>query len=451
MAIVEIPDVNVISFTGNTRDRPRDRHAARASGSSASASSWAARTPSPSWPTRTSTSPSTASSGRRSAPPASAAPPAAGWSSTRRSPTLWSAKLVDRASKLRLGSGLEPTTDVGPLINSTAPSTRSAATSKSGHGEGGRLVAGGQRANGEQGARERPLLPADDLRRREADGPAGPGGDLRAGAVGHPRRRLRGGGDGRQLDALRPARRASSPRDTNTAFRAMRDFATGIVYVNAGTIGAETHLPFGGMKRDRQRPPRGRPRRARHVHRVEVDLRRLLGQAAARPDRQPVSVERACKRAPPEGQATDQATNSITLMVESAAGWASSSNEGEALEWIKSMKAEAKGGDIVVDVDTGVFGHRATMLDLSPERPRALPARWPRSSASRTARTSRPRWRCRARQPRAGSRRSRRTSTSSSASTSPRPPARRRCSILGDVIRERRWPRCAAQPTAWPK
>ncbi|HEY7599026.1 MAG TPA: aldehyde dehydrogenase family protein, partial [Candidatus Limnocylindrales bacterium] len=37
-------------------------------------------------------------------------------------------------------------------------------------------------------------------------------------------------------------------RDTNTAFRAMRDFATGIVYVNAGTIGAETHLPFGGMK-----------------------------------------------------------------------------------------------------------------------------------------------------------------------------------------------------------
>src|SRR6187551_2687420 len=30
------------------------------------------------------------------------------------------AKLVDRASKLRLGSGLEPTTDVGPLINAKA-------------------------------------------------------------------------------------------------------------------------------------------------------------------------------------------------------------------------------------------------------------------------------------------------------------------------------------------
>ena len=37
-------------------------------------------------------------------------------------------------------------------------------------------------------------------------------------------------------------------RDANTAFRAMRDFETGIVYVNAGTIGAETHLPFGGRK-----------------------------------------------------------------------------------------------------------------------------------------------------------------------------------------------------------
>ena len=36
--------------------------------------------------------------------------------------------------------------------------------------------------------------------------------------------------------------------DANAAFRAMRDFETGIVYVNAGTTGAETHLPFGGWK-----------------------------------------------------------------------------------------------------------------------------------------------------------------------------------------------------------
>src|SRR4030095_13503173 len=37
-------------------------------------------------------------------------------------------------------------------------------------------------------------------------------------------------------------------RDINKAFRAMRDMYTGIFYVNAPTIGAETHLPFGGTK-----------------------------------------------------------------------------------------------------------------------------------------------------------------------------------------------------------
>ncbi|MBU6333460.1 MAG: aldehyde dehydrogenase family protein [Chloroflexi bacterium] len=37
-------------------------------------------------------------------------------------------------------------------------------------------------------------------------------------------------------------------RDVNAAFRAMRDLYTGIVYINAPTIGAEIHLPFGGTK-----------------------------------------------------------------------------------------------------------------------------------------------------------------------------------------------------------
>ncbi|HKG23099.1 MAG TPA: aldehyde dehydrogenase family protein, partial [Blastocatellia bacterium] len=36
--------------------------------------------------------------------------------------------------------------------------------------------------------------------------------------------------------------------DTNRAFRAMEDVQTGIFYVNASTIGAEVHLPFGGTK-----------------------------------------------------------------------------------------------------------------------------------------------------------------------------------------------------------
>ncbi|WP_010302779.1 aldehyde dehydrogenase family protein [Kurthia senegalensis] len=37
-------------------------------------------------------------------------------------------------------------------------------------------------------------------------------------------------------------------KDVNTVFRAQRDLDTGIVYVNAGTTGAEVHLPFGGTK-----------------------------------------------------------------------------------------------------------------------------------------------------------------------------------------------------------
>ena len=37
-------------------------------------------------------------------------------------------------------------------------------------------------------------------------------------------------------------------RNVNNAMRATRDLETGIVYVNAPTIGAEVHLPFGGIK-----------------------------------------------------------------------------------------------------------------------------------------------------------------------------------------------------------
>ena len=36
--------------------------------------------------------------------------------------------------------------------------------------------------------------------------------------------------------------------DVNRAFAAMRDIQAGIVYINGPTIGAEVHLPFGGVK-----------------------------------------------------------------------------------------------------------------------------------------------------------------------------------------------------------
>jgi len=37
-------------------------------------------------------------------------------------------------------------------------------------------------------------------------------------------------------------------KDVNKAFTAMRDLYAGITYINAPTIGAEVHLPFGGTK-----------------------------------------------------------------------------------------------------------------------------------------------------------------------------------------------------------
>jgi NAD-dependent aldehyde dehydrogenases len=37
-------------------------------------------------------------------------------------------------------------------------------------------------------------------------------------------------------------------KDVSTAFRAIQDLEVGITYVNAPTIGAEVHLPFGGIK-----------------------------------------------------------------------------------------------------------------------------------------------------------------------------------------------------------
>ncbi len=54
----------------------------------------------------------------------------------------------------------------------------------------------------------------------------------------------------------------------------------------------------------------------------------------------------------------------IQRVIESATRLGIELDEQEARDWIAAMAAEAKGGDLVVDVDSGVFGHRATMLDL---------------------------------------------------------------------------------------
>ena len=153
-------------------------------------------------------------------------------------------RLEGRAKALRLGSGLDPATDVGPLVNAGALD-KVAGYIDVGRRDG-ELVTGGQRASGvglEHGHFFEPTIfagvaPMDRLAQEEIFGPV-----LSVITV-----------DDYQaaVTALNQIRYGLSSaiftRDANTAFRAMRDFETGIVYINAGTIGAETHLPFGGTK-----------------------------------------------------------------------------------------------------------------------------------------------------------------------------------------------------------
>jgi aldehyde dehydrogenase (NAD+) len=153
-------------------------------------------------------------------------------------------RLEARAKKLRLGSGLDETVDVGPLINPAALETVGSYIDI-GRAEGELVLGGAAATDGDlqYGNFFSPtifsgVMPMDRIAQEEIFGPVLsviPVDDYQ-GAV----------------TALNQTRYGLSSsiftRDANTAFRAMRDFETGIVYVNAGTTGAETHLPFGGWK-----------------------------------------------------------------------------------------------------------------------------------------------------------------------------------------------------------
>ena len=154
-------------------------------------------------------------------------------------------RLVERTGRLRLGSGLDPETQVGPLINAGAVDNveRYVAIGRS---DGAELACGGARAIGADLAHGHFFEPTifdrvDPMSRLGQDEIFGP----LLSVIRVPDY------DAAVLAANQVRYGLSSSiytRDANTAFRAMRDLATGIVYVNAGTIGAETHLPFGGTR-----------------------------------------------------------------------------------------------------------------------------------------------------------------------------------------------------------
>ena len=63
---------------------------------------------------------------------------------------------------------------------------------------------------------------------------------------------------------------------------------------------------------------------------------------------------------------TDRHEEALQRIVESAQRLGVELDEADALQWLAAMTA-AQQGDVVVDIASGTFGHRITMLDFSDE------------------------------------------------------------------------------------
>jgi acyl-CoA reductase-like NAD-dependent aldehyde dehydrogenase len=154
-------------------------------------------------------------------------------------------RLVREAEKLRLGVGWDEDTDVGPVINQAALEKIHSYTTI-GKDEGATLLTGGEVASGDgldKGFYYRPTIfgdvdPEMRIAQEEIFGPTV--GIIKVGDVDEAIRVSNGIKYGLSSSIF--------TRDVNKAFRAMRDLKAGITYINAGTIGAEVHLPFGGVK-----------------------------------------------------------------------------------------------------------------------------------------------------------------------------------------------------------
>jgi alpha-ketoglutaric semialdehyde dehydrogenase len=154
-------------------------------------------------------------------------------------------RLVAAAEGLRLGVGWEDETDIGPVINKRSLDKIHEYT-QIGREEGAKLLTGGEVATGnglDSGFYYHPTIFGDvDPQMRVAQEEIfGPTTALI---------RVRDADEAvRVSNGIKYGLSSSIfTRDVNTAFRAMRDLQAGITYINAGTIGAEVHLPFGGTK-----------------------------------------------------------------------------------------------------------------------------------------------------------------------------------------------------------
>jgi alpha-ketoglutaric semialdehyde dehydrogenase len=154
-------------------------------------------------------------------------------------------RFVARARALKVGNGLDPTVQVGPLINEAQRKTVESYV-EVGKNEGAKLLCGGERLAGgdyDNGWFYAPTIfgecdPSMRIAQEEIFGPVVsviPCDNLEhAIEIGN--------------GVVYGLSSSLYTRNVNNAFTAMREMETGIFYVNAPTIGAETHLPFGGTK-----------------------------------------------------------------------------------------------------------------------------------------------------------------------------------------------------------
>jgi len=155
------------------------------------------------------------------------------------------ARLAERATALRLGDGRAAGIDVGPLVNAAAREKVEHYITV-GRDQGATLVCGGARATGgalDQGFFFQPTIfsgvtAGSRLEQEEIFGPV-----LSVIRVADVEEAFTVNNDVRY--GLSSSVYTSN---VNVAFRAMQDLDNGITYVNAPTIGAEAHLPFGGVK-----------------------------------------------------------------------------------------------------------------------------------------------------------------------------------------------------------
>ncbi len=153
--------------------------------------------------------------------------------------------LVERTKKLKLGDGLLPTTDVGPCINEKQRESVHSYV-EVGQKEGAKLAAGGSMASGDglnkgwfyEPTIFRDVTPEMRIAKEEIFGPVL--SVIRSKSLDESISILN--------NTVYGLSSSIYTRDVNKAFIAMRDIKAGITYVNVPTIGAEAHLPFGGVK-----------------------------------------------------------------------------------------------------------------------------------------------------------------------------------------------------------